>query len=628
MISRHESANASRAVRIATLLLAVVAMLLCARIAQAEPQVIEAVDFLYWNSMDPPPTDAGWTPLVLPYTSREEHSPLTARDADSPYVWFRFPLQQPAQSGRYSLYFWRYNLALNVFFNGSEIGGSSYRENRVTMSWNHPLLLEIQEPSWRPGSNEVLVRLYRSAWGGNFAPILFGDTAELQQLWSERMFRQVEINEVLLAFGIGLALVSFFLWGVRRNDTVYLWFSGMSLCWSVATLHMTIYHNPIPYDYWLPLVHVAIDGAIFCMYGFIGRLIDGAKRPHRERLLLAWTVLASFSHFLVKPEYFFIVAYSFHLVGTIALGAIVYRVARQALRFHQRQAVIITGALSIQIMLFVHNIFLMFFAPSARWEGSIFYAHFGIPLLFMIFVGSLLSRFNGALETAENLNRELEQKVEHSRQVIEKSFAERRVLEIQQAAEQERLKIYRDLHDDVGSKLLSIMHADRGSKLGDMARSALESLRQAVSKANNPDQMLKSFIDDIREETELRLRGSGHRVEWRQTAEIPAVIIPSTVAFNLNRILKEIVSNIIRHAEAQQVHVQTIMEGDWIEFIIHDDGRGFDRHGPLGNGINNIISRAKEIGASVSWHSEPGEGTTIRTVVPLGRTPAADELHI
>lgn len=601
---------------IAALLLTLLATLLFVQSAQAEPHVIEAVEFLYWNSTEPPPPEADWKPLTLPFNSREDRSPLTARDADSPYVWFRFPLQQPAQSGRHSLYFWRYNLALNVFFNGSEIGGSSYRENRVTMSWNHPLLLEIQGPSWRPGDNEVLVRLYRSAWGGNFAPLLFGETAELQQLWSERMFRQVEINEVLLAFGIGLTFVSFFLWGVRRNDTVYLWFSGMCLSWSVVTLHMVIYHNPIPYDYWLPLVHVAIDGAIFCMYGFIGRLIDGAKRPRREQLLLAWTALASLSHFLVEPEYFFMVAYSFHLIGTIALGAIVYRVARQAWRYRQRQAVIITGALAIQITLFVHNIYLMFFAPSERWEGSIFYAHFGIPLLFLIFVGSLLSRFTGALETAENLNRELEQKVELSRQVIEKSFAERRVLEIQKAAEQERLKIYRDLHDDVGSKLLSIMHADRGSKLGDMARSALESLRQAVSKANHPDQMLQSFIDDIREETELRLRGSGHDVEWTQSAEIPEVIIPSTVAFNLNRILKEIVSNIIRHAEAQRVVVQMKLAGDSIEFIIHDDGRGFDRQGPLGNGINNIISRAREIGASVSWHSEPGVGTTICTVVP------------
>jgi len=78
--------------------------------------------------------------------------------------------------------------------------------------------------------------------------------------------------------------------------------------------------------------------------------------------------LASFSHFLVDPEYFFVVAYSFHLAGTLALGAIVYRVARQALRFHQRQAIIITGALAIQIMLFIHNVFLMFFAPSARWR--------------------------------------------------------------------------------------------------------------------------------------------------------------------------------------------------------------------------------------------------------------------
>ncbi len=169
------------------------------------------------------------------------------------------------------------------------------------------------------------------------------------------------------------------------------------------------------------------------------------------------------------------------------------------------------------------------------------------------------------------------------------------------------------------------MHADRGSKFGDMARSALESLRQAVSKANHPDQQLGSFLSDIREETELRLRGSGHEVLWTQSPAIPSVIIPSAVAFNLNRILKEIVSNIIRHAQAQRVSIDVILAEEKIAFRIHDDGCGFDRHGALGNGINNIMSRADEIGASVNWRSELGKGTTIDTVVPTGWAPAADE---
>jgi signal transduction histidine kinase len=76
---------------------------------------------------------------------------------------------------------------------------------------------------------------------------------------------------------------------------------------------------------------------------------------------------------------------------------------------------------------------------------------------------------------------------------------------MKQAAEQERVKIYRDLHDDVGSRLLSIIHADTDNKLGSMARTALESLRRAVSKANTRDQALSELLAGIREETELRL---------------------------------------------------------------------------------------------------------------------------
>src|SRR5690606_6775651 len=99
---------------------------------------------------------------------------------------------------------------------------------------------------------------------------------------------------------------------------------------------------------------------------------------------------------------------------------------------------------------------------------------------------------------------------------IEKQYAERRLLEINQAAEQERLKIYRDLHDDVGSRLLTIIHADQHNRLGDTARAALESLRQAVSRANTPDQHIEKFMDEVHEETELRLVGSGHEVSWEQ----------------------------------------------------------------------------------------------------------------
>lgn len=86
--------------------------------------------------------------MKLPYNTREDTASDAVEDFDSPFVWFRFALQQPTVPGRYSLYFWRFNMALGVFMNGVEIGSSSTREGRTTLSWNRPLLLDIQQPVW------------------------------------------------------------------------------------------------------------------------------------------------------------------------------------------------------------------------------------------------------------------------------------------------------------------------------------------------------------------------------------------------------------------------------------------------------------------------------------------------
>jgi hypothetical protein len=98
------------------------------------------------------------------------------------------------------------------------------------MSWNHPLLIEIQQRTWQETENLVQPRLQRSPWGGNLAPVIFGNRDSITELYLARMFRQVEMNRVLLAFGISLTLLSFLLWSFRRTDTIYLWFGGLLFC--------------------------------------------------------------------------------------------------------------------------------------------------------------------------------------------------------------------------------------------------------------------------------------------------------------------------------------------------------------------------------------------------------------
>lgn len=575
---------------------------------------LQNAELLVHNEAGLPPPTAVWQSANLPFVSSDLTTEQWQQAVSSGHLWLRFMVERPSTEPNLSLLFWRYNLAVTVYFNGNEIAANGRRPGRTTTAWNRPLLANISDDQWRPGSNEILVQLHVTEWGGNLAPPLLGDRNTLQDIQERRQFRQVDLNQILLAFAATMAAFTLGLWLIRRHDTIYLWFSGICWTWAIGTLQTVIYYNPVPYGLWLPIVHIAMDSCIFFMYGFIGRLA-GTRKASLEKLFLGWTMLASLVHLLVPASLFWYSAYSLHLVGVTVLLSMIVRVILLAVREHKTEAIIVATTISAQIALFLLNASQMFFNQNDGWDGTLVYSHLGIPVLLLIFAAVLLRRFTQALSVSETLNRELEQKIEVSRQIIARSFEERRKLEIRQAAEMERQKIYRDLHDDVGSRLLSIIHASHEGKVGELARSTLDSLRQAVSRANTPDQNLPDLMADIREESELRLAGSGHTVHWEQAEPSPSCIIPSAIAFNINRIMKELVSNIIRHANADAVYVTADFADDQLIITVSDNGKGMEGGHDQGNGLRNLRTRAAEIGAEIDWLNS-AQGLRTRFMLP------------
>ncbi|WP_058022613.1 sensor histidine kinase [Pseudohongiella spirulinae] len=586
----------------------------CAQQSSTPFVELQNAELFTHSSPELPPATASWQSAKLPFVSTDLTAEQWQQATSTGHLWLRFTVSRPSSEPNLSILFWRYNLALTVYFNGIEIAANGRRPGRTTTAWNRPLLANIADNQWRSGPNEILVQLHVTEWGGNLAPPILGDKDTLQDMQERRLFQQVTLNQILLAFAATMAAFTLGLWLIRRHDTIYLWFSCICCTWAIGTLQTVIYYNPIPYGLWLPIVHIAMDSCIFFIYGFIGRLA-GTYRPPLEKLFLGWTILAALVHLLVPASMFWYSAYAMHLVGVTVLLSMIVRVILLAVREHKTEAIIVATTISAQIALFLLNASQMFFNQNDGWDGTLVYSHFGIPVLLLIFAAVLLRRFTQALSISETLNRELEQKIEVSRQIIARSFEERRKLEIRQAAEMERQKIYRDLHDDVGSRLLSIIHANHDVKVGDLARSTLESLRQAVSRANTPDQNLTELMADIREESELRLVGSGHTVRWEQTDSTPPYIIPSAIAFNINRIMKELVSNIIRHANANAVHITTDFSDDKLIITVNDDGRGLNNSHSQGNGLKNLRTRAAEIGAEIEWFSST-QGLRTRLLLP------------
>lgn len=558
-----------------------------------------------------PDSNARWRDITLPVMSRNLSQEDLAISTQGGSIWVRLtlPQNQVVQGSTQALLFWRYNLALTIYVNGTEIASNGFRENRTTIAWNHPLLAVIPNDGDNT-ADEVLIRLYGSSWGANLAPVILGPASELQERFESRMFMQVEVNRILLAFAITIATFTFLLWLMRRQDSIYLWFSGACFSWAFAASHTVILYNVFSFETWIPLIHSAMDICTLCIYGFLGRLAN-ERIASRERLFIAWTALAVLIHNLIPSQWFWYSAYLLHVVGIIVLAALMLRVGGMAIRSRQTESIIITTALSTQVILFGINAFQMFFGDGSGWDRTLNFGHFGIPVLLLVFAWVLLRRFTRALDTAETLNRDLEKKVAESREIIRQGFEERRKLELSEAASAERIRIYRDLHDDVGSRLLSIIHAEPDDKIGNMARETLESLRQTVSKANTTDQPLAALLADIQEESTLRLEGSGHKVEWLQEPANYQIIVAANTAFHVNRICKELVSNIIRHAKASQVTFVVKRIDDAVSVVVTDNGCGITEMTVPGNGLQHLRARAETIHADIEWHGS-SEGTSTR----------------
>jgi signal transduction histidine kinase len=85
------------------------------------------------------------------------------------------------------------------------------------------------------------------------------------------------------------------------------------------------------------------------------------------------------------------------------------------------------------------------------------------------------------------------------------------------------------------------------------------------------------------------------------------------------QIVREALSNVIRHANATHVLLQADDSGDRFSLTIHDNGKGFDTTQRQGLGLQNMLQRAEIIGANFTIRAQDGQGTLVKLLVPIGR---------
>lgn len=203
-------------------------------------------------------------------------------------------------------------------------------------------------------------------------------------------------------------------------------------------------------------------------------------------------------------------------------------------------------------------------------------------------------------------------------------------IETQNRLQEQRLRISRDLHDNIGAQLTFIISSIDNLKYGfdikdekltkklntisEFTSATIYELRDTIWAMNKTEisiEDLQSRISNFIDKADL----ASDDVDFKfssSTSEIENLKFSSVEGMNIYRIIQESTNNALKYSEAKHIRVHFSAEGKRLIVEISDDGKGFDlQNTPLGNGINNMKKRAHDIGAEIEINSEDNHGTKV-----------------
>lgn len=209
-----------------------------------------------------------------------------------------------------------------------------------------------------------------------------------------------------------------------------------------------------------------------------------------------------------------------------------------------------------------------------------------------------------------------------------------RSLEQQHALERERLRISRDMHDEVGANLTKIAitselalkngETSEGTRkhfhnISQTAREVIDSIGAIIWAINPSNDRLDNLAGYIRESTSEYLEMTPIRYSFDFPEQISGHSLSAEVRHNIFLTVKEAINNVVKHSGATSVELHCRVSDHEVDFGIQDDGRGFiiedlPRHG---NGLLNMKKRIEDINGNFQIESKLGCGTRIRLTVPL-----------
>lgn len=609
------AARKVRAAIAAALPLALACLLAAAAPARAE--VVTAVEWSATAVGEAPAPDAQWTRFDLPL--RWSASEATALQGVA--LRMKFQLGAPPAEA-WAVLIGNAANGGRVSVNGRFIGAIRMPDGRSHVRWRRPHLLAIDPSLLVAGENVLLVQTAYRGGMHVFAGVEVGTLAQMSARYDDQFFLSYTLTWIGATLAAVIALLFGVLW-LRRPEPLLALLAVAAALWVLRSSYFLIETMPLALRLWLRLAYYAASGGFAAVMTMALLRLSGRREPRDLWLVLGYAAIGPLL-LLVTAQYAAPFIEQLWMPGLVVMAGIGFGYAvMQRSRRREAPPLVLLAAMALTLAAAVHDFLLSRGVPLI---GDTLALHWAGPLLLIALATPLVDRFVRILREAETARAELETRVREREQLLKRNFERLRESERLQATAQERQRIMQDMHDGLGSQLLSsLMLVERGAvtqeQVAQILRECIDDMRLAIDALASEDAGLLSALGNLRFRMEPRLRAAGIELAWDARGLPEEIDINPDAVLPILRIVQEALTNALKHSRARAVHVVLAMDhgGDsqWLNIRVTDNGRGITEERVGGRGLLNMRNRAGRIGAQLKLETVPGAGTMVQLVYRL-----------
>ncbi len=537
-------------------------------------------------------------------------------------VWYRIPYPVDKKiTQQQAIYLPHVNMNAEVWLNETRLGSGGSMQAPVSRYWHSPLMF-VFSPSDIQQENYFFIRVvaYANEFG-LLGSVQVGARDEIDEIYRKTFFSTVTIHIISGAMAGAYALFMALVWWQRR-DPVFFWAGLVCAIWSVSSMNLYVTNPPVAELWWEKLMQITMGWIPLLFFFFIIR-IDGVTYKKVFDKIILWSactiniliLLTTTSHLFFLSRFWHIYAMFFGLIG-------VFRIFYSWLHYRRNTQLAMVFAFFLIAMCGLHDLFVQ---NHLLDNTQIFWLDYSVPIIQLLIGYLMVSRFLMAVKTAEDLNIELEDRVRSAYEKIEADYERILMLETEQASNKERERIYRDMHDDMGGKLLSLIYKAESDEMHSLARSAMNDLRAIVSKKTTDWYQLAERLGYWQKTCRERCREAGFAFSWYQKNFKNDIVISSEFERNMQRVLSEAFTNILKHSCGSSVEVDVRVRMGCLRIIISDDSDVSNVDDWVeGRGVSSMRFRIEQLKGRIFWKRNEQSGTRVSLIVPLKKTGAGE----